>query len=465
MENESLFLNSLLTLKNPFNSFDDIVKWLSKRNQVTKVSVKETQFSLLENWLFDEKTLNLRHKTGKFFSVDGLRVKKDTDFITQWCQPIINQAEVGYLGIITKEFNGVLYFLMQAKIEPGNVNCVQLSPTLQATKSNYTQTHEGKAPKYLEYFKNVTQDQILVDQLQSEQGARFLRKRNRNIIIKIDEEIDVYEDFRWLTLGQIKKLILQDNLVNMDSRTVISAITFSDQKLIREHNSSLYSTFGHELLLSSMINSGKNSMSNLMSWLCSLKSMCNLKVDQIPLNEVNDWIVTDSEICHKDNKYFKIIGVNVHIENREVKDWCQPIVKPMEQGICAFLIKKIYGTYHFLVQAKFECGNFDMYEFAPTVQCLQSELSNTSSNKHYFINEVNNVKKENIIIDTYQSEEGGRFYKEQNRNMLIKVDENFSEELPRNYAWMTLGQLNSFLKYNNFVNIQARSILSALQYI
>ena len=89
MENESLFLNSLLTLKNPFNSFDDIVKWLSKRNQVTKVSVKETQFSLLENWLFDEKTLNLRHKTGKFFSVDGLRVKKDTDFITQWCQPII----------------------------------------------------------------------------------------------------------------------------------------------------------------------------------------------------------------------------------------------------------------------------------------------------------------------------------------------------------------------------------------
>lgn len=465
MDSESLFLNSLLTLKNPFNSVDDIVKWLSKRNQVTKVIVKETQFSLLENWFFDEKTCNLRHKTGKFFSVDGLRVKKDTDLVTQWCQPIINQGEVGYLGIITKELNGVLYFLMQAKIEPGNVNCVQLSPTLQATKSNYTQTHAGKAPKYLEYFKNVTQDQILIDQLQSEQGARFLRKRNRNIIIKIDEEIDVYEDFRWLTLGQIKKLILQDNLVNMDSRTVISAITFNDQRLIREHNSSLYSTFGHELLLSSMINSGKNSLSNIMSWLCSLKSMCNLKVDQIALNEVNDWIVTDDEISHKDNKYFKIIGVNVHIENREVKDWCQPIVKPMEHGICVFLIKKIYGTYHFLVQAKFECGNFDMYEFAPTVQCLQSELLNASSSKHYFIDDVNNAKKENIIIDTYQSEEGGRFYKEQNRNMLIKVDENFSEELPRNYAWMTLGQLNSFLKYNNFVNIQARSILSALQYI
>jgi oxidase EvaA len=464
MNTESLFLKSLLTLKNPFNSFDEIVKWLDDRNQAIKVNVEMIPFRLLDNWLFDQKTHNLRHKTGKFFSIDGLMVKKDSNFSAQWCQPLINQPEVGYLGIITKEYDGILYFLMQAKIEPGNVNCVQLSPTLQATKSNYTQTHSGKAPKYLEYFQYATQEQILVDQLQSEQGARFLRKRNRNMIIKIHDDIEVYEDFCWLTLGQIKKLILHDNLVNMDSRTVISCITFSDQNLIREHASSEYSSFGHDLLLSSMINAGKNSMNSLLSWLCSLKSMCNLLVDHIPLNEVNDWIITENEIYHKDNKYFKIIGVNVHIENREVKEWCQPIVKPMEHGICAFLIKKIYGTYHFLVQAKFECGNFDMYEFAPTIQCLQSELLNKSNNKHFFINEVNNAPKENIIIDTYQSEEGGRFYKEQNRNMLIKVDENFPEELPTNYAWMTLGQLNSFLKYNNFVNIQARSILSALQY-
>ena len=74
---------------------------------------------------------------------------------------------------------------MQAKIEPGNVNNVQLSPTLQATKSNYTRAHQGKSPAYLEYFVNATPYQILLDQLQSEQGARFLRKRNRNIILVI----------------------------------------------------------------------------------------------------------------------------------------------------------------------------------------------------------------------------------------------------------------------------------------
>lgn len=40
-------------------------------------------------------------------------------------QPIIIQPEIGYLGIICREINGVLHFLMQAKIESGNVNCVK----------------------------------------------------------------------------------------------------------------------------------------------------------------------------------------------------------------------------------------------------------------------------------------------------------------------------------------------------
>lgn len=141
------------------------------------------------------------------------------------------------------------------------------------------------------------------------------------------------------------------------------------------------------------------------------------------------------------------------------------MVEPMEKGVCAFLIKRIYGVYHFLVQAKFECGNFDMYEFAPTVQCLESELTNVSDDRHQYVSEVLTANKDNIIFDTYQSEEGGRFNREQNRNMLIRLDADFDENLPKNYAWMTLRQLNSFLKYNNYVNIQARSILAALQYV
>jgi oxidase EvaA len=208
----SLFLKSAFTEEGSFISTQEVIKWIVKQNENTTVKITKIPFSDLKFWEFDES--NLRHSSGQFFSIDGIRIKTNWGSIHEWEQPIIFQNEVGYLGFITKEFNGVLHFLVQAKIEPGNINHVQLSPTLQATRSNYNQVHKGKKPLYLDYFLRAVPTQILLDQLQSEQGARFLKKRNRNIIIKIEEDIPVYENFIWITLAQIKKLMQYNNIVN-----------------------------------------------------------------------------------------------------------------------------------------------------------------------------------------------------------------------------------------------------------
>ena len=216
-----MLIKSLLKKDNTIHSSEELRQWIEERNRVVKVNIDRIPFSELKNWYIDSEGA-LRHESGRFFSVEGIRVETDYELRHAWEQPIINQPEVGYLGIITKEFDGVLYFLMQAKIEPGNVNCVQVSPTLQATKSNYSRVHHGNAPHYLEYFVNAKPSEIILDQLQSEQGARFLRKRNRNIIIKVNGEVPELEDFRWMTLGQIKEMMSYDNMVNMDTRTVLS---------------------------------------------------------------------------------------------------------------------------------------------------------------------------------------------------------------------------------------------------
>jgi oxidase EvaA len=108
--------------------------------------VNRIPFAELQKWYFDKDKGALRHESGRFFSIEGIKVQTNWGKINEWEQPIINQPEVGYLGIITKEFDGVLYFLLQAKVEPGNVNNVQLSPTLQATRSNYSQVHSGRKP-------------------------------------------------------------------------------------------------------------------------------------------------------------------------------------------------------------------------------------------------------------------------------------------------------------------------------
>ena len=312
--------------------------------KTSKFSVKQIPFAQLDSWQFKEFTGNLVHASGKFFKIEGLRVKTNFGSLGFWEQPIINQPEIGILGIITKKLDKVRYFLMQAKAEPGNINTFQLSPTVQATKSNYTKVHKGKEPLFLEFFLQSSKAKVLVDQLQSEQGARFFRKRNRNMIIEIEEEIDLPPNFYWLTSGQIKELLTVDNFVNMDARSVLSCVP---------------SAFDEDHPL--------HSKSEIINWLRNFKTKYQCQAETIALRDVKDWQIGDREISHKTEKFFSVIAVSVEAESREVTSWGQPLLKQASIGMAGFLTKKIDGVWHVLVQAKLEAGYIDTFEMAPTV--------------------------------------------------------------------------------------------------
>lgn len=448
------------------------LQWLSDQNHRVKVSVDRIPIASIRGWKFDQTGGALIHDSGRFFSIEAIRVTTNWGQVNSWDQPIINQPEIGYLGFIAKKFNGVLHFLLQAKIEPGNINYVQLSPTIQATRSNYTQAHGGKKPLYLEFFQNVAPENVLLDQLQSEQGARFLMKRNRNIIIQVEGDLPVYENFIWLTLGHIKELLRYDNLVNMDTRTVLSGIGYGNFEgdAIR-----LLQFFMHsmdtrkespELLMSALQLSGSlHTTNDIIHFLTSIKSKYDLFIDKIPLADAKSWTVSDDEISRDDGKFFKIIGVNVSISNREVLNWQQPMVQPSQEGICGFICKKINGVVHFAVQAKLECGNRDIIELAPTVQCLTGDYRASDSQRVPFLEYLLNAPKYTILYDAFQSEEGGRFFCEQNRNLIVMAEEDFPVSLPDNYIWMSLSQLIFFNQFNNYLNIQARSLIAAISFV
>jgi oxidase EvaA len=471
-ETDIAFLRSSQELDGYIDT-NEILKWIEKRRNFINVKIDIIPFSKLNKWGFDSSTGNLCHESGRFFSIEGLEVKTNWRKPETWTQPIINQPEIGLLGIITKKINGVLHFLMQSKIEPGNINYVQISPTLQATKSNYTKVHQGKAPLYLEYFTGEKRINVLLDQLQSEQGARFLKKRNRNIIVEVEDDIPLYDDFCWLTLGQIKYLMCYDNLINMDTRTVLSGIPFGtlDNVGIDFLSEFMYkntdlSSQKNQMLRSALAEENSiEPIEHIISWITRLKSKYELELRHIPLNDVKDWIITDDEIYHSQRKYFSIIAADINISNREVVKWSQPLVKSVQEGLIAFLVKKINGVFHFLIQAKVEAGNFDILELAPTVQCLTGNYRKGQSEYDVpFINDVLNAPEKNILYKAYQSEEGGRFYKEQNLNMIVEMDKDLFPEIPENFYWVTLNQLFTFIKFNNYLNIQARSLIAAIRF-
>lgn len=466
------FLVSAMSHGN-FQTTDQILSWMKSQNEEVVSNIMQIPISELRGWSYRDD--RIRHNSGKFFSIDGIHIRTNYRNTPEWDQPIINQPEIGFLGFIVKKFNGVLHFLLQAKIEPGNLNIVQLSPTLQATRSNYTRVHGGKAPTYLEYFNGEKDVLILVDQLQSEQGARFLHKRNRNIIVEVgeDEELEAKEGYIWASLGQIKELLRYPNVVNMDSRTVISCINFGSYS---EHSlrlldavkrmNGIHSSKPDSFLYSVLSGDNHlNELQDIIQWITSLKFKYELDVTPVGISEMKNWIYDGDTIHHESGKYFDVMGCRVEIGNREVVSWDQPMVRSAQEGLMGFIVKKINGIYHFLVQAKLESGNFDIVEMAPTVQCLTGNYRKGKNEYTIpYLEQILNAPKDKIWYSSYQSEEGGRFFQEQNLNIIVEVGEEFPIEVEENYCWLTLNQMLSFVTYNNYLNIAARSLLSAISF-
>lgn len=403
--------------------------------------VEEIPFAGLEGWIFDDNSGNLYHETGKYFSVEGMIVKTNYNKINEWMQPIINQPEVGILGLLTKVVNNKRYFLIQYKFEPGNVNIFQLSPTVQATESNFLLVHSGKKTKYLGYFLNNTSNIILYDHLQSEQGGRFYRKRNRNMVVEIDEDIDIDNDiFNWFSTDDLIKLFQIDNLINMDLRSVLCCIV--KRKPVEES----YKT-----------------NDEIINWVSKLKYNNKLDIEIIYLKDIKDWIKTEFEIKHTENKYFSVNAVKVDTKCREVNHWCQPMIKDHRLGFVGFIICYINETLHFLVQGKCEAGSFDKLLLGPTVQC-SGYLQTLEHNQPEYLELFTNSSRDKIKYDVVQSEEGGRFYQIQDRHMIIEIDNHDDIEILDNYYWFSYNQLLDFIKHSYF-NVEARSLFTCYNVI
>lgn len=446
-------------------SFDDLYEWIEKSNKSTEAIINTIPLAECVPWFYDERSGRIRNPKGSFFEVAGLRMcgsEKEINKTDILEQPIFIQNEIGYLGILCKNFDGIMHFLMQAKIEPGNINKIQLSPTIQATKSNFTQKHGGKKPAYLDYFIHSDRHTIIVDQIQSEQSSRFLGKRNRNVIVEVCKEPEILSSHRWMTLGQIQRFMRYDNLVNMDSRTVLSCIPWSawtcDEKLIP------YELDG-ALVKSMHAKPSIASLNNIYRVINNYKMFSNCATELIPLKDMRKWNFSEKGITHKDHYPFQVIYCDIAIEGREVRRWKQPLFKAEGKALFGLFVRECNGVYQFLVNATPEIGCFDMLELGPTVQ-IESFHENKTLNciESKFVESL--TEKKGVMRDVSLSEEGGRFYHEENRNAIIKIDKDLNKTLStmlsEGYCWLDFSTLNMMLRINNVLNIQLRNLLSLL---
>ena len=94
------------------NSTDDLLAWVKERNQTVEVEIYKNRLEDSGFWFYDWEGGCIRNQNRSFFTIMGYQQTcPDGKTISQ---PIILQEEIGYLGILCREFGGVMHFLMQA---------------------------------------------------------------------------------------------------------------------------------------------------------------------------------------------------------------------------------------------------------------------------------------------------------------------------------------------------------------
>ena len=215
-----------------FYTLEEVKEWFLEKRKNNSIQVENIPLKNLKDWITDEESGNIYHKSRDFFVIRGLRVKtKNREKLSDWDQPILEQVgyDGGILGIVRQRFEGVPHYLCEAKVEPGNYGKVQISPTLQATYANIKQVHGGRRPHFVDYFENTNKYncKILFDAWLAEDGGRLNLKRNRGMLIEINEKINIdlpTNDFIWLSLYQIKELLKEDAWINPHVRGILAHV-------------------------------------------------------------------------------------------------------------------------------------------------------------------------------------------------------------------------------------------------
>ena len=202
-----------------------ILNWVKARQKKVKTVSRLINLNQCKDWFLD-KNNNLFHKSQQFFKVKGVETKGAAGReVKSWTQPILTQKHGGVLAFISRQTKKYgTQFLIDVRIEPGDDSILKISPSFQATQSNMNRAHGGKRPKFYDIVIQNKGAELIYYTIHNEEGARFWKKSNWNVIVKLKNPNDKRikgDNYRWVSFKQIKKLALKNRYVNPFVKTIL----------------------------------------------------------------------------------------------------------------------------------------------------------------------------------------------------------------------------------------------------
>ena len=420
-----------------------IEDWFSRVEQAADFQVEPLALSHSKHWQMVGGAI--AHDSGRFFRIAGT-VWRDAEGAPTY-RPMVEQREIGTLGFILRDRpSRAPELLAHAKIEPGNVNAVQLAPTCQATASNIACLHGGDVPPYSGMF-GADAAEMVHQSLQSEQGSRFLGKLNRNVLVRFNGDVALTPAHRFVAVDEVLELVAADYVMNTDARSVL--VTSPWRTLVRRPPFERYDVqFARELAESFRLPI-KPEQTMTLGRTLSLVRANTPQPTAVPLDALEGWRVDAEGVVPEGGVPYRIRHIKVRARGREVAEWDQPIVESAGTGLVELHCGRLNGVLHFLFRLQVEPGLVSRAELGPTV-CV--EPGSVAMNHPL-------PPSAHVIIETWQSDEGGRFF--QDKSLYRIVDRGQAHSAAEGY-WLNVAQVHDLLMQGGWFTNEARSVLSLL---
>lgn len=405
-----------------------LFKFRDETLEVSGFHLKKIPLESQNEWTISDGVLS--HYSNGFFHISGLRNEVSNEEHLVLYQP---QSALTGLAICKKE--NTVFVLVQARVEPGNIGVCQYGPTIQSTSANYNKLHGGKATSYLNLFNSFyPSSKPLGFSNQLDLGERYFLKSKSHNYVETAELIETRMNMIWAPLELLFSCVFEDNFLNTDLKSLLAIFDWehyllegksrTDQESEQSLNleSFLYKSYGNDKWSIQPIHALKN-----WSW-------SEYGVIQNGISQQNIWVDMYKTSC----------------TNREKSDWIQPLFSCSGKGRVQLVYRENNESKEFLITLGNEFGITGGSVVLPSSCQYPGDLAGR-----------NDYSIENkIVYSILQSEEGGRFYQNENLYQIIQQETEIEEE--ENQVWLSSQQLKSLLKTSNLVSIQLRCICALI---
>ena len=244
-------------------------------------------------------------------------------------------------------------------------------------------------------------------------------------------------------------------------------ITLKNYLLFLKNEKKFYkrNIFKYENTIEKIDNWTDFKFSKNLLWYNLIKKNCKAKISKKHLEKLENWKYDKNKgrLFHTSGGFFSIEGYSIKNAGREVNKWDQPFIKQnnLVGGIIGLVRTRINQVPHYLIEGKYEPGNYNMIQLSPSVQSTYSNLNQKHKGERNKIIQFYFKKGYKTLKKVWVSEDGGRLFKKRNLHWIIESQ--FKNiPLEKNYKWLSLWEIEEFINKGTYVGPHLRAILSLI---